>query len=533
MAAGDLPNGSAEDIAIPGTIQLAEVFGAWGSILDDVITSSPTVDSVPRRVIEACAEFRPQHVGAVLYEARLRGMMLGALDVSWELESDRALPMEQADRDRIVLGREGPTVDGFATMPFDAAIDAFRSRRPVTRQAWDAMTEAQRRYAFTVAGDGRRAFVAQVQETLATTLREGVSVTEFRKRLGDDLALGGFTPIRPHHAETIFRTNLATAYGDGRRARMSSPEVAKSHPWWQIRCVLDRTTRKTHRAANGVTLPCTDPFWQRAYPPFGFRCRCSIFALRKSGTGASSDSFPQLAQLPDKGFTSSGAPIPPPEPPAAMPKKSEEAVSPSEAKEAHAEAAASREELPKLETRELPAPRPRAEKWPPGEALTEATRRLLIPPQTTAEVEARIAALIESGGADEAGRVPLSYGIADAWPAQKLKRGERAMWKRAASAGEKATEERVVQIAKLRRAAFRSDGVVQSGPMKFHPDSLTRELETPIPDWWNKPHPPDWDTVRGVMRPDGTIWVTFDGNLPRLVARGASFVRMKIAKVDF
>jgi hypothetical protein len=39
--------------------------------------------------------------------------------------------------------------------------------------------------------------------------------------------------------------------------------------------------RDEHAAINGVTLPPSDPFWKKYYPPNGWGCRCTVAQVRK------------------------------------------------------------------------------------------------------------------------------------------------------------------------------------------------------------------------------------------------------------
>ena len=39
--------------------------------------------------------------------------------------------------------------------------------------------------------------------------------------------------------------------------------------------------RETHRRLDGVTLPATDPFWDKYYPPNGWGCRCQVTKVRR------------------------------------------------------------------------------------------------------------------------------------------------------------------------------------------------------------------------------------------------------------
>lgn len=48
----------------------------------------------------------------------------------------------------------------------------------------------------------------------------------------------------------------------------------------QYRTAGDEKVRKQHRKLEGITLPASDPFWDKYYPPNGWNCRCSVSKVR-------------------------------------------------------------------------------------------------------------------------------------------------------------------------------------------------------------------------------------------------------------
>lgn len=48
----------------------------------------------------------------------------------------------------------------------------------------------------------------------------------------------------------------------------------------QYRTAGDKKVRKTHQELEGITLPASDPFWDKYYPPNGFNCRCTVQKVR-------------------------------------------------------------------------------------------------------------------------------------------------------------------------------------------------------------------------------------------------------------
>lgn len=309
-----LPNGDAEHLVQRGLDDLRAVTVTWRERIFDSIAAASSVDDVPRRVLTVVGQLPTEDLARAVWRLRMQTGMLGALDSSWEIETDREVAPQMASAfvpsvggaielaaDGSTPSIPGPKIGGFTIKPFDEALDLFRTRQIFTKAEWLRLDEEQRRNSFFVSNLAKRDMVKLVHDELVTSLQEGVKVSEFKARLKDRFETSQISPLADAHAETIVRTNIATAYGDGRKAQQSSAVVSQTHPYWLIGGVNDNTTRKTHRAAHGISLPNTDPFWQRAYAPFGFRCRCRVTA-RRTGSDAPSDSYAALAELPDEGF---------------------------------------------------------------------------------------------------------------------------------------------------------------------------------------------------------------------------------------
>lgn len=49
----------------------------------------------------------------------------------------------------------------------------------------------------------------------------------------------------------------------------------------QYRTAQDDRVREDHRMLDGITLPMSDPFWDKYYPPNGWGCRCTAVQVRR------------------------------------------------------------------------------------------------------------------------------------------------------------------------------------------------------------------------------------------------------------
>lgn len=60
----------------------------------------------------------------------------------------------------------------------------------------------------------------------------------------------------------------------------------------QYRTAEDNRVREDHTALDGITLPPSDPFWSKYYPPNGWGCRCTAVQVRR---GKYTESDPKAA----------------------------------------------------------------------------------------------------------------------------------------------------------------------------------------------------------------------------------------------
>lgn len=100
--------------------------------------------------------------------------------------------------------------------------------------------------------------------------------------------------------------NFATASAE-MAAQWAAYEEVKGTTYLQYRTALDDRVRAEHAALEGVTLPQDDPFWDTAFPPNGWNCRCHVIPVPQEGHTTSNSeaarlSFRQLTEGRDSIF---------------------------------------------------------------------------------------------------------------------------------------------------------------------------------------------------------------------------------------
>lgn len=165
-------------------------------------------------------------------------------------------------------------------LKFEEAVSWFRNRVPLTRAEWDQLEERARRRAFTVSGVAQQEVLEDVYAELLKAVEEGADFQSFKDAVGEKLERSwgkkGATRI-----ETIFRTNVQSAYAAGRYAQLTDPDVLQARPFWMYDAVLDSRTSGVCRSLDGTVRPADDPFWDRNIPPRHFNCRSALRSLTR------------------------------------------------------------------------------------------------------------------------------------------------------------------------------------------------------------------------------------------------------------
>lgn len=169
---------------------------------------------------------------------------------------------------------------------FDEAIRALFELVPLTKDEWTALEDDARQRAFTVANLAQLEMVRHVQDSIARAVEDGRSFEEWKKEIGPSLAAAWGEAVargaQPHRLETIFRTNVQTAYAAGRHKMATDPAVLAVRSYWMFDAVTDGRTSPICRHLDGTILPADDPFWSSHSPPLHHMCRSGIITLRPS-----------------------------------------------------------------------------------------------------------------------------------------------------------------------------------------------------------------------------------------------------------
>jgi SPP1 gp7 family putative phage head morphogenesis protein len=222
-----------------------------------------------------------------------------------------------ADYDGIVVARFGvkDAMENPSNDAFEEAFFTLLDREPIIARSREEIEKAY--------GLGQKFAVAKLPEELSERAAKQVTIRLWEKVA--ELGIQGRSPadakrvladigdFSESYAETIYRTNLAGAYTAGRFKQMQDPDVAAVAPALEYTAVGDHSTRKNHKAADGLIAGTKDAVWDRVSPPMGYNCRCDLrivdkFELKDRGLLKAGEVRMYTPSTfkdahPDKGFT--------------------------------------------------------------------------------------------------------------------------------------------------------------------------------------------------------------------------------------
>ena len=199
------------------------------------------------------------------------------------------LEAREADRKSApLLFADTPVVPN---VPFGEAVQDILRRTPFLSGTAERVAQVySREHGFALAKSAEISITQRIQATISRALGEGKP----RPSTVDIIAqLGNF---KRAYAETVYRTNLSTAYTAGRFQAAEDPVVKIALPAFQYSAVTDPDVRRgraedsgeNHLALHNLISATDWEGWSVYSPPNGFNCRCtlrlvSIFELRRKG----------------------------------------------------------------------------------------------------------------------------------------------------------------------------------------------------------------------------------------------------------
>lgn len=170
--------------------------------------------------------------------------------------------------------------DGGVHLPtIDEAVKQLAEKNVMTRDTYDALDAAAKAKAFAVAGVDASDTLTKIRDALAENVRKGADYETFEQEVMAAVDQGTF--MSDNHLETIFRTNVQSAFSDGQMTVLQHPLVRSGFPYAAYYSIHNDRVRKEHKHLDTLGIGGTnvyrvdDPVFQTFRPPWSYQCRCS------------------------------------------------------------------------------------------------------------------------------------------------------------------------------------------------------------------------------------------------------------------
>lgn len=165
---------------------------------------------------------------------------------------------------------------------FAQAIDYLKGKLPEATLKWDDLAGPVHGKVFAIAGATNTDLVADIQKSLVDALKNGTTITQFRKDFDAAVQKHGWTyrGKRGWRTSVIFNTNMRSSHMAGRWQQLQANKARR--PLLQYRTAGDARVRPMHRMWNGLIFHIDHAFWQTHYPPNGWGCRCTVRAYSQA-----------------------------------------------------------------------------------------------------------------------------------------------------------------------------------------------------------------------------------------------------------
>lgn len=198
-------------------------------------------------------------------------------------------------RDKII------DIDGFVMLQPKEGLEYFKQRKVISPEAWAYADDKTKLKGFSVAKATSEYHVEYTKNAITAVLEGELDERDFRKRMANMLG----TSHRDYYIETVYRTNMQSAYQHGRYVQQTHPEVLEALPFWQYKTVGDSRVRDSHAAMDGKIYPASHNIWDLWYPPNGYSCRCRVDELSRSEAVDEGVLEEMPKEQPDEGFANS------------------------------------------------------------------------------------------------------------------------------------------------------------------------------------------------------------------------------------
>lgn len=193
------------------------------------------------------------------------------------------------------------TAEDIENLPYAEAVEYLKKRDVIKKVDYDKLSDKMRFRAFTASRINDGKLLERLNAEMLSNVRDGKGLKDFLSLTKTDiLDKVGMGPNQGWYWETVYRTNVQTAYNVGRAMGFEEDKPLAL----ELVIIDDLRTSDICRqyAGKRFILPYDHPFWQTHWPPFHFNCRTTVRAIYDESEIPESWSNPKEIEDSNNGF---------------------------------------------------------------------------------------------------------------------------------------------------------------------------------------------------------------------------------------
>lgn len=192
-----------------------------------------------------------------------------------------------------------PTAEDIENMPYHEAVEFLKKRDVIKKVDYDKLSDKMKFRAFTASRINDGKLLEKLNAQMLSNVNDGKGLKDFLSLTKTDiLDKIGMGPNQGWYWETVYRTNVQTAYNVGRALGFEADKPLAL----QFVGIDDARQTDVCHSLSGIVRPYGDPFWQSHFPPLHFNCRSTIRAIYDEAELPEEWSGLDEAESPAKGF---------------------------------------------------------------------------------------------------------------------------------------------------------------------------------------------------------------------------------------
>jgi SPP1 gp7 family putative phage head morphogenesis protein len=275
-----------EALTLAGGLAMAKALMAYRDALLKAVQDGDLIgQGKPDLLTGVAGGVSKQEISRALESGLVTGSLLGRADAYTDLRRRGWRPPKQTFRERIRWIAFKESYRGLDTLLSpDEAYEYFGKRIPIPASVYSEMVSWAKARAFALADVESGTVLKAMQGHLLEAIDNGWTFDRFRFSVLNDPKQQNSAPIREAstgYLETVFRTNLMSAYNEGTWQFYQDPDVADTITAYQYVGILDSRECELCASMDGQEFLADDPVWDTFWPPNHFNCRCKAVGVTK------------------------------------------------------------------------------------------------------------------------------------------------------------------------------------------------------------------------------------------------------------